>query len=314
MEKERALATARNPMMSKYGSMLIRRGTQEERLLSSSVQTLERQMRKHGTSIDMEKKLFIEKHSSREPLIIVERSPPEDVVRRFNRRKYREEGKTDTYAEDKAKGRLPRYMRPIQSRESTLDMRPTLDVFRVRTKKKVNLWEEADLERHGPTFQSTARPSWPLTLEEIDDLKKGRDLHRMLPTDPEDELPEQSGTLVPLDIKPKKTKRRRKRAKKMEPLSRQHDDLDDHIRLAILKEAPNDDQLPYGAFITEPGYLETLMGRKNYRSSSKSKGRSSKKNDFPDGSRLDKSSRINGVSVCEAVLTSSSDDDETTEE
>ena len=66
----------------------------------------------------------------------------------------------------------PHYMAPLKSRAKSASLVPTIDMFSVVKKKKVNLWETAGLRKEPPSFQRTVLPSYPLSTDELRQLQK----------------------------------------------------------------------------------------------------------------------------------------------
>ena len=63
-------------------------------------------------------------------------------------------------------------MAPLKSRAKSASLVPTIDMFSVVKKKKVNLWETAGLRKEPPSFQRTVLPSYPLSTDELRQLQK----------------------------------------------------------------------------------------------------------------------------------------------
>ena len=111
--------------------------------------------------LDQQKKRFLQQRHIPEPTMLVERPPSPGAF------------ETETLNTDSSDGRsTPHYMRPLKSRAKSASFVPTIDMFSVVKKKKVNLWEAAQLEKQAPNFHRRVLPSYPLSTDELRQLQK----------------------------------------------------------------------------------------------------------------------------------------------
>lgn len=114
-----------------------------------------------------------------DPLILVERPPSPEVVKRAQTMTQYDELDQHGYPppdiEDEQK---PGYMRHLRSKARTPSTLTTIDAFTVKARKKKNVWEGAVDDKAPPQFQSTVRPFAKLTKREVSDLQKGYDFHK----------------------------------------------------------------------------------------------------------------------------------------
>lgn len=170
IERRQAMDTAKNMMTSKVGVCVLSTNTHEDRLLDKQYAKIDKELKRKQMHLDQMKKQFLQTQTlyTFEPTIIVERPPSPEAWMHYE--SLMEE--TPSYKADKG------YMKPLKSKIKAPSNLPTIDAFTVRSKKKVNLWEEALTDLEHTRFRSTVPPSAKLTEEERFDLQRGWQFHR----------------------------------------------------------------------------------------------------------------------------------------
>ncbi len=155
-----------NKSGSSFKRVLLRTNAQQDRMLNTEIEKIERLRQKHFKHVLQERKVFlIKKTQLPDPSILVERAPSPDAFYKAALDKY-----DKTNFDDKT----PNYMRPLERRAKTPSTFMTIDAFTVRQKRKVNVWEEKDKNL---IFHSVAPPSNPLNEEELHELQRAWQYH-----------------------------------------------------------------------------------------------------------------------------------------
>ena len=167
VEKAFALHLAKNSKDSRFGIALLEENSKELRLLDRQLQRLEKERTRVVLHSKQVRNMFLHERSSlSEPLLIVERSPSPDVLRRVL-----------VIKQDLDDG-VPGYRKPLKTKTRAPSTLTTIDAFAVQNRKKTNVWEDAMKESAEPRFQSAVIPSFPLTHPEMVQLQRGRRVHR----------------------------------------------------------------------------------------------------------------------------------------
>lgn len=181
IEREKAMEAARNPGASKFGDCLITSKAKTDKMLVSNIRKINSEIRRMQLQVNQRMKHFVKNSAvlNHDPLILVERPPSPDVVKKAHLMTNYADLDTHFYPpvdeEDECK---PSYMRQLRSKARTPSTLTTIDAFTVKARKKKNVWEGAVDEKTPPTFLSTVRPFAKLTRREISDLQKGYDFHK----------------------------------------------------------------------------------------------------------------------------------------
>lgn len=175
IERERAMETARNPGVSKFGDCLVSINLKDDRVLTSNLRKINSEIRRMQLQINHKMKYFVKNSTvlNHDPLILVERPPSPEVVKRPQIMSHYD-GEEDVPGDENKPG----YMRQIRSKARTPSTLTTIDAFTVKQRKKKNVWEGVADEKSGPEFQSTVRPYVKLTSREKSDLQKGYEFHK----------------------------------------------------------------------------------------------------------------------------------------
>lgn len=87
--------------------------------------------------LEQQRKLFLKNHELPEPTILVDRPPSPEMMRHAL---FPELYDDDAYYFDPSLP--PHYMKPLNSQTKGPSTLHTMDMYKVKTKKKVNVWEE----------------------------------------------------------------------------------------------------------------------------------------------------------------------------
>ena len=206
-DMERAVAAARNAGESKYGITLVSGHTQEDKNYKKQLDKLKVELRRKQAHIEQQKKRFVHKIAQLpDPTILVERAPSPENVRKAL---YDEE--FHHYWSDID---IPGYRRNTHKTFRYPSNLPTIDAYTLRSKRKVNLWEDAAQET--PKVTSVYVPHAPLTPQEESEIQRCYATHLRRPKTVEDILApkgfDETSALVP--AKPSDKKKRTKSTKK----------------------------------------------------------------------------------------------------
>lgn len=181
MEREKAMDAARNPGVSKFGDCLVSMNSKTDKIYVSNIRKINSEIKRMQLQINQKMKHFVKNSAvlNHDPLILVERPPSPDVVKRKQvMTQYDELDERGYPPVDEDDEHRPSYMRKLRSKARTPSTLTTIDAFTVKSRKKKNVWEGAVDEKAPPQFQSTVRPFAKLTRREISDLQKGLEFHK----------------------------------------------------------------------------------------------------------------------------------------
>ncbi|KAL4229040.1 hypothetical protein ACF0H5_012077 [Mactra antiquata] len=177
MEREKAMEAARNPGVSKFGDCLVSINLKNDKVLTSNIRKINSEIKRMQLQVNHKMKHFLKKSTvlNHDPIILVERPPSPEVVKRaFTMMSADPEtGYPELGDENK-----PSYMRQLRSKARTPSTLTTIDAFTVKQRKKKNVWEGALDDKAAPEFRGTVRPFAKLTRREKSDLKKGYEFHK----------------------------------------------------------------------------------------------------------------------------------------
>lgn len=177
MEREKAMETARNPGISKFGDCLVSMNMKNDKVLTSNIRKINSEIRRMQLQVNHKMKYFVKNSTvlNHDPIILVQRPPSPEVVKRAYTMMTADIENGYPVLEDEDK---PGYMRRLRSKARTPSTLTTIDAFTIKQRKKKNVWEGAVEEKSGPEFKSTVRPYAKLTNREKSDLKKGYEFHK----------------------------------------------------------------------------------------------------------------------------------------
>ena len=186
LEREKAIETARNPGVSKFGISLADINCRRDTYLVKELRKIEHEVKSMQLKLSQQKKSFVRNCHvlNYDPIILVERPPSPEVVHKATAMSY---GMTeDEYIDEFEDGKkTPNFMRQLRSRQKTPSTLTTIDAFTIKSKKKKNVWEDTRDQKEPPKFTSTVRPYVKLTRREQSDLQVGWSFHkpRLTPDD-----------------------------------------------------------------------------------------------------------------------------------
>ena len=181
IEREKAMEAARNPGVSKFGDCLLTSKAKTDKMLVSNIRKINSEIRRMQLQVNQKMKLFVKNSAvlNHDPLILVERPPSPEVVKKAHVMRNYADLDTHFYPEfDEERENRPSYMRQLRSKAKTPSTLTTIDAFTVKSRRKKNVWEGAVDEKEPPTFKSTVRPFAKLTRREISDLQRGYEFHK----------------------------------------------------------------------------------------------------------------------------------------
>ena len=178
LDRERAVATARNPALSKYGSSLMAIGLKRNQNWSKQSEHLDYQMKRIDLEMRQKKKYFVKncRVLNYDPIILVERTS--SMV---------EDKSLSNYQNNDGNGDITNYENGKLSQDmmqlcstSTLPtvQQTTTDAFTIQSKKKKNVWEECHEDLESIQFKSMVHPFKRLTTREQHSLQKGWSFHK----------------------------------------------------------------------------------------------------------------------------------------
>ncbi|RUS86838.1 hypothetical protein EGW08_005375 [Elysia chlorotica] len=177
-DKVKAFQSAANPKDSRMGESLYNIHIRQDPYLSSSLFKIEREQSRLEASQSHLKQQFVSRSHSltHEPLLLVEREPPQTVQTRAMLMRQ--------HGIDPNVLLKPSFMRPLESQHQAPSTLTTIDAFVAETRKKRNVWETAMDEVDPTKFRSAARPFNRLNDREIQQLRLGHALHKPRPDAP----------------------------------------------------------------------------------------------------------------------------------
>lgn len=128
----------------------------QTRLLRGELHRLAVNFRRKQAHMIQEKNKFLRNQNLPPPTILMAR--PESPVARYES----PNALNDVWEE----GSRPSYMRQTKSSQRSRSTMATIDMFTLKSRKKLNTWEEPFVESAEPKFVSKVHPSMPLTSED----------------------------------------------------------------------------------------------------------------------------------------------------
>jgi len=176
LDRERAVATARNPALSKYGNTLMSIGLRRNQNLSKQSDHLDYQMKRIDLEMRQKKKYFVKncRVLNYDPIMLVER-PSSMVEDKTLSNYHNNDGNGDVANFENRK--LSQDMMQLGSTSTLPTLQTTTDAFTIQSKKKKNVWEDCQEDLESIQFKSMVHPFKRLTTQEQHSLQRGWSFH-----------------------------------------------------------------------------------------------------------------------------------------
>lgn len=177
LDRERAVATARNPALSKYGSTLMAIGLKRNQNLSKQSEHLDYQMKRIDLEMRQKKKYFVKncRVLNYDPIMVVER--PSSMVEDKSPSNYQSNDENGDVTNSKNR-KLSQDMMQLCSTSPLPTLQTTTDAFTIQSRKKKNVWEECQEDLESIQFKSMVHPFKRLTTREQHSLHRGWSFHK----------------------------------------------------------------------------------------------------------------------------------------